>query len=230
MGCKDAQEHAQWIDRGVTYGRSFTCTNAVGIGQCGWVGVGTRNHSHDSKVVELIAQTGNRSHNEDWNDGDEEARVYIFQAVSLYNGFPETCPRLNTYRGKKKHKPDFTKHHVGRGCGVGDKFEPITEPANQDCNNQRATGDTEFQRNRHAWDCDWDASEKNADDNANKNRADIGCIKALGTVAHHFGHAVHIILRAYYHNTVANLEMVITAGKEVHALAGNARYIDAIDT
>ena len=60
---ENSEEHTQWIDRAIAYGRRLFRADAVGIGECGWVGVGSGNHTHDGEIVELELHSGNRTDN-----------------------------------------------------------------------------------------------------------------------------------------------------------------------
>ena len=226
---ENSQKHAQRIDRGVADGRLFARTDAVGIGQRGWVGVGSGQHAHDGEIIEFVAQPRQRAHDEDGDDGDEKAGVDIFQSVALHHGVPEAGAGLDAHRGQEEHQPDFAQHHVGRGGGVGDELQPIAKAADEDGDDEWATGDTQFQRHGHARDGQGDAAEEDADDDADEDGANVGRVKPAHTVAHHFGHAVDILFGADHHHAVANLKAVVAAGKKVHALPGDTCDVDAID-
>ena len=58
----------------------------------------------DGEVVEVVAQTGNCTDNQNRDDSDEEARVHILQAVAFDDGVPEY--RISAEAGQNSQKGD----------------------------------------------------------------------------------------------------------------------------
>ena len=206
---EDTQEHRQRINRGIADGRGFLRAARVGVSQGRWVSVGTGNHTHDREVVELELPPGDRSHDEDRNDGDDESRKHIEQSVTLDNGMNESCTGFDAYTGEEERESHLTKHHVGRGRGVGDELDTVSEAADEDSDDQRSAGETKLQRYRHTGDGDWDATEENTDDDTDEDRGDVWHIEATCGVTHQFCHTVDILLPAYDHDTVPDMEVVV---------------------
>ena len=150
LGCEDAEEHRERVDRRVAQGGGLLRADAVGIGQCGRVGIGTGYHTHDGEVVELELQTGYRADYQDGNDRDEETRQHVEQSVALNHRVEEVGTRLDAHAGQEQHQSDLTQHHVGRCCGIGDKAYLIAVAANENSDDQRAAGDTELHGDGHA--------------------------------------------------------------------------------
>ena len=224
---EDSEEHAERIYRGIAHCRRFFAACGVGISQCGRVGIGSGDQSHDGEIVEFVFQPCDGSDDEDGDHGNEESGIDIFQSVAGYHGLPESGPGLDADAGQEQHETYLTEHHVGRSGGVGNQLKAVSESSDEDGDDQRSAGNTEFQGHRHAGNGEGYAAEEYSDNDSDEDGGDVGGVESLGRIAHHLGHTVHVFFTTDDHDLVAHVEMVVARGKEVHALTGYSGDIHA---
>ncbi len=113
--CRDhTHKHGERIHGRVGHGRSIVASCFVGIGECRGVGSGTREQTHDGAVVELKLATSNHTHNNEWNERDEEAIEHPACASCIKHGSGKVATSGKTHRGEEKADANFAQHEVGR--------------------------------------------------------------------------------------------------------------------
>ena len=105
----------------------------------------------------------------------------------------------------------------------------VSETPNEDGNDKRTTCQTKLQRYRHLWNGDWKTTEEYTNDDTYEDGCDVWSVQTLLRVTHQFGNTVHILFWSDNHDTVTNVEVVVTTGKKFHTLACDTCHIDAID-
>ena len=133
---------------------------------------------------------------------------------------PEAC--------EVHRKAQCAQHQVGALGGVGDHVEPGAERADQDADDDRAARETQFHGNRNPGDRHGNASQREAEDQADEHRREVGFVEALDGVAEDFLDVADRLRFAHHGQTVAQLQTQVGGGQQLHARAVHAADVDAV--
>ena len=90
-----------------------------------------------------------------------------------------------------------------------------TEAADQNCHNQRATCQTEFNGLRHTWDSDRNRADQHSEENTKEDRNQIGLAQTTHRVTERLSHCVDSHLRSNNGQAVANLQFEVMLGNQI---------------
>ena len=102
--------------------------------------------------------------------------------------------------------------------------------AQEDGDDERASGEAEFDGLRDAGETDRQRAEDNADDDAEENGHQVRLVQGVVGIAHQLGQMVDILLRSHAHQGISHLDIQIRGGHQFHARADDPRDADAIGT
>ena len=149
LGCHHAQEHCERVDSGVGHGRSVAAGGVVGVGEGRGIGVAARHHTHDGEIVEFIDTACQASHNQQGEEGDDEAPDHPPHALVVEHGVGEAFAGADTHGCQEEADAELAEHQRCRRGGVGDEFHFISEAAQEDGHNERTACQTEFHAEAH---------------------------------------------------------------------------------
>ena len=91
----------------------------------------------------------------------------------------------------------------------------VTEAAQQNGNDQRTTGQTQFHRHAHARYGDRNTTQNDTEEDTHEEGYHVGLVQTFGRVAQLFGQTVDVFDTAYYGEAVADLQLQIGVGQQV---------------
>ena len=226
---EDAQEHGERVYRRVSHSGRLLGASLIGVSQRRRVCAGSGEHTHDGEVIKLVLHSRYDAYDKDGDDCNEKSGADVFDTVALYDCLPEVCASLYAYAGEEEHESYLAEHEVGRRGGICDEVYAVSVASDEDGDDEGSACDTQLERYGHTRYGNGDTTKDDAKQDTDKNGSDIGGVKTLYRVSHQVCDAVDTILGTDDHNTVSDMEMVVSAGKQVNALARDTRYVDAVD-
>ena len=139
LGCKNSKEHAQRVNSTVAYRRSVIGCCLISKSQSWRICGGSRNQTHQSKVIKLIMKTSYSPYNQNGQNCDYKTTPNVRQSITRHNGIYKSCPRFDSHTGKKKREAYLTQHQISTRSRIRHKFHLVTKTPNQYGNNQWAT-------------------------------------------------------------------------------------------
>ena len=107
-------------------------------------------------------------------------------------------------------------------------MEPGAERADEDADDDRTARKAQLHGNRDAGDRYGDASERQAENQTDEDRHEVGLIEAFHGVAEDFLDVADRLRFAHHRQTVAHLEPQVGRGQQLHARTVDAADVDAV--
>ena len=136
--------------------------------------------------------------------------------------------RFEPQAGQIERQSQCPEHQVGAQRGVGDDVDAGAEGPDQDAEDDRAACESQFHGNRNPGDRHGNASQREAEDQADEHRREVGFVEALDGVAEDFLDVADRLRFAHHGQTVAQLQTQVGGGQQLHARAVHAADVDAV--
>lgn len=152
LGGKDAEEHGEGIDGGVAGVRELAAlgSHGVGKGEGGRVGVGTADEAHKGVVIDFQDQTAEYANDQRRDNGDND--TIGEPHIMFLNGGGERLAGTETHAGQEEGNAHLAESvdtlSVGEVGGEPVAFD--AQPAHEECDDERASGETELHGSFHA--------------------------------------------------------------------------------
>ena len=134
------------------------------------------------RIVEFEELRSHETDNQYRNDRQQEAQADPEQSFCPENRFEEMRTRIDTQSGQINYDPQLAKHQVGAHRRVGGQMETRTECPHQNPDDDRSSGDTQFDRRAHPRQRDRQCPQQHPQRDADKDRQQVRIVKPLDLV------------------------------------------------